>query len=58
MPYREPGGQATVRLGPLTPSHGKHIETGQRISMHEDRTVAGTAIVLEVHLLATAIPTT
>ncbi|MFC5675172.1 hypothetical protein [Streptomyces incanus] len=56
MPFLEPGGRATVRLVPLTPSHWKHVETGQRISMHEDRSVAGTAVVLEVHLPATAMP--
>jgi hypothetical protein len=53
----EPGGRATVRLVPLTPSHWTHVETGQRISMHEDRTVAGTAVVLEVHLPADVTPT-
>ncbi|MFJ8150575.1 hypothetical protein ACIQ6R_36925 [Streptomyces sp. NPDC096048] len=57
MPVLEPGGRATVRLVPLTPSHWTHVETGQRISMHEDRTVAGTAVVLEVHLPATVTPT-
>ncbi len=57
MPFLEPGGRATVRLVPLTPSHWTHIKTGQRISMHEDRTVAGTVVVLEVHLPATAMPT-
>ncbi len=56
MPFLEPGGRATVRLIPLTPSHWTHVETGQRINMHEDRTVAGTAVVLEVHLPATAMP--
>ncbi|MGK4906866.1 hypothetical protein [Streptomyces albus] len=48
LPFLEPGGRATVRLLPLTPSHWRHVDTGQRISMHEDRTVAGTAVVLEV----------
>jgi hypothetical protein len=56
-PVLEPGGRATVRLVPLTPSHWTHVETGQRISMHEDRTVAGTAVVLEVHLPADVTPT-
>lgn len=56
MPFLEPGGRATVRLVPLTSSHWKHVEVGQRISLHEDRTVAGTAVVLEVHLPATAPP--
>ncbi|MFH8611001.1 hypothetical protein ACH4D5_26350 [Streptomyces sp. NPDC018029] len=57
MPFLEPGGRATVRLVPLTPPHWKHVETGQEISMHEDRTVAGTAVVLEVDLPATTMPT-
>lgn len=56
MPFLEPGGRATVRLVPLTSSHWKHVEVGQRINLHEDRTVAGTAVVLEVHLPATAPP--
>ncbi|MFE2227641.1 hypothetical protein [Streptomyces kronopolitis] len=49
MPILEPGGQATVRLVPLTPSHWTHVQPGQQITMHEDRTVAGTAVVSEVH---------
>lgn len=57
MPFLEPGGRATVRLVPLTPSHWEHVEAGQRISMHEDWTVAGTAVVLEVHLPAATMPT-
>ncbi len=43
-----PGGRATVRIVPLTPSHWTHVEVGRRITMHEDHTVAGTATVLEV----------
>ncbi|MCL7382432.1 hypothetical protein [Streptomyces sp. 35G-GA-8] len=57
VPFLEPGGRATVRLVPLAPSHWKHVKTGQRISMHEDRTVAGTAVVLEVHLPAATMDT-
>ncbi|GGU65591.1 hypothetical protein GCM10010274_62870 [Streptomyces lavendofoliae] len=49
MPTLEPGGRATVRLVPLAPSHWTHVQPGQRITMHEDSTVAGTAVVLEVH---------
>lgn len=49
MPFLEPGGRATVRLVPLTPSQWTHVEAGQRITMHEDRSVAGTAVILEVH---------
>ncbi|MFD3554474.1 hypothetical protein ACFWWA_20630 [Streptomyces goshikiensis] len=56
MPYLEPGGRATVRLVPLTPSHWTHLQPGQQIAMHEDRTVAGTAVILEVHRPATAMP--
>ncbi|EFF88294.1 conserved hypothetical protein [Streptomyces sp. e14] len=40
-PVPEPGGQATVRLLPLTPSDWTHVRPGRRITMHEDRTVAG-----------------
>ncbi|MEU6479914.1 hypothetical protein ABZ858_24115 [Streptomyces sp. NPDC047017] len=56
MPVLEPGGRATVRLVPLTPAHWTHVGTGRRITMHEDRTVAGTAVVLEVRPPATAMP--
>lgn len=41
MPVLEPGGRAAVRL------HWTHVEAGQLINMHEDRSVAGTAVVLE-----------
>ncbi|CAL9485349.1 hypothetical protein SUDANB70_03127 [Streptomyces sp. enrichment culture] len=47
LPVLPPGGRATVRLVPLTPSHWTHVQPGRRINMHEDRTVAGTAVVLE-----------
>ncbi|MFF7074575.1 hypothetical protein [Streptomyces pseudovenezuelae] len=56
MPFLEPGGRATVRLVPLTPTHWTHVQTGQQINMHEDQTVAGTAVVLEVHLPTPAMP--
>ncbi|MET9653386.1 hypothetical protein ABZZ44_24390 [Streptomyces sp. NPDC006460] len=56
-PTLEPGGRATVRLVPLTPSHWTHIRPDQRIIMHENRSAAGTAVVLEVHLPDTAEPT-
>lgn len=55
MPLLEPGGQATVRLVPLTFSHWAHVQPGRQIAMHEDRTVAGTAVVLEVRRPA-AVP--
>ncbi|WP_030661863.1 hypothetical protein [Streptomyces rimosus] len=53
MPTLEPGGHATVRLVPLTPAHWTHVRPGRQITMHEDRTVAGTAVILEVHRPAT-----
>ncbi|MEU0679531.1 hypothetical protein [Streptomyces albogriseolus] len=46
-PALEPGGRATVRLAPLTPRSWRHVEPGQVITMHETRTVAGTAVVLQ-----------
>lgn len=48
LPVLEPGGRATIRLVPLTPSHWTDVQPGRRITMHEDRSVAGTAVVLEV----------
>lgn len=57
VPVLEPGGRATVRLVPLTPSHWTHVQPGQQITMHEDQTVAGTGVVLEVCLPATTMPT-
>jgi hypothetical protein len=56
MPVLEPGGRATVRLVPLTPSHWTHVQPGQQITMHEDLAVAGTAVILEVCLPATVTP--
>lgn len=56
MPSLEPGERATVRLLPLTPSQWKHVRPGQLISMHEDRSVAGTAVIREVHRPAIAAP--
>ncbi|MYT32961.1 MULTISPECIES: hypothetical protein [unclassified Streptomyces] len=48
MPFLEPGGRAPVRLAPLDPSQWQHLRPGQVITMHEDRSVAGSAVVLEV----------
>ncbi|MEU7132145.1 hypothetical protein [Streptomyces sp. NPDC046261] len=48
-PFLEPGGSATVRLLPLTPAHWQHLAPGRQITMHEDRTVAGTATIVEIH---------
>lgn len=56
MPCLEAGGRATVRLVPLTPARWAHVEPGRRITMHEDRSVAGTAVVLEVHRPVPAVP--
>ncbi|MGW2826722.1 hypothetical protein ACWC24_37950 [Streptomyces sp. NPDC001443] len=47
MPLLEPGGRSSVRLAPLDPSQWKDLRPGQEITMHEDRSVAGTAIILE-----------
>ncbi|MFE5190566.1 hypothetical protein [Streptomyces sp. NPDC056628] len=58
MPLLQPGGRATVRLIPLTPAHWAHVRTGRQITMHEDRTVAGTAVVLEVRLPTPSVSTT
>src|ERR1044072_287752 len=48
MPFMEPGGQATVRLAPLSPPLWQHLRPGQVIAMYEDRAVAGTAGVLDI----------
>ncbi|MFD6433685.1 hypothetical protein [Streptomyces venezuelae] len=45
-PSVAPGGRATIRLAPLSPPKWRHLRPGQVITMHEDRTVAGTAVVL------------
>ncbi|MER5972922.1 hypothetical protein ABT112_24855 [Streptomyces sp. NPDC002055] len=47
-PFLEPGGRATARLAPLTPSRWRHLRPGQAITLHESRPPAGTAVVLEV----------
>ncbi|MGW1073067.1 hypothetical protein [Streptomyces sp. NPDC002537] len=52
----EPGGRSPVRLSPLVPSRWRHLRPGRRITMYEDRTVAGTATVLEVRPPVTATP--
>ncbi|WP_030022598.1 hypothetical protein [Streptomyces monomycini] len=49
MPSLEPGERATVRLVPFTPSQWEHVVAGQRIT-YKGRSVAGTAVILEVHL--------
>ncbi|MEU1663051.1 hypothetical protein ABZ547_05470 [Streptomyces sparsogenes] len=55
-PFLEPGGRASVRLAPLDPSQWQRLQPGQVITMHEDRSVAGTAVVLEVQRRATSDP--
>ncbi|MFJ9588668.1 hypothetical protein [Streptomyces acidicola] len=47
-PTLGPGERSTVRLAPLDPSQWQHLQPGQLITMHEDRTVGGTAVILEV----------
>ncbi|MFE9425463.1 hypothetical protein ACFYNO_21135 [Kitasatospora sp. NPDC006697] len=54
-PLLEPGGRSSVRLAPLDPSQWRRLQPGQVITMHEDRSVAGTAIVLEARP-PTAVP--
>ncbi|MFD6424722.1 hypothetical protein [Streptomyces sp. NPDC060198] len=53
-PFLEPGGRAPVRLAPLTPDDWRHLVPGQVITMHEIRSVGGTAVVLEVQRPAPA----
>ncbi len=55
MPVLLPGGRATVRLVPLTPAHWRHVKAGDRITMYEDRTVAGAAVVREVQPPGTSV---
>ncbi|MFF7988796.1 hypothetical protein ACFZDG_03250 [Kitasatospora xanthocidica] len=55
-PFLGPGERASVRLAPLDPSQWRHLQPGRTIAMHEDQTVAGTAVVLEVRG-PTAVPT-
>lgn len=50
-PVLGPGERASVRIAPLAPSRWRHLRPGQTIAMHEDRTVAGTAVVLEADVL-------
>jgi hypothetical protein len=47
-PFLRPGERSSVRLAPFDPSQWRHLQPGQTITMHEDRTVAGTAVVLEI----------
>ncbi|MFF7987773.1 hypothetical protein ACFZDK_53595 [Streptomyces sp. NPDC007901] len=56
-PSLGPGERSSVRLAPLDPSQWRHLRPGQTITMHEDQTAAGTAVVLEIQG-PTATPTT
>ncbi|NYH51074.1 hypothetical protein HNR06_000663 [Nocardiopsis arvandica] len=56
MPFLEPGAQASVRLAPLDPSRWQRLESGHVITMHEGRSPAGTAVVLDVGQRATTTP--
>ncbi|WP_405634393.1 hypothetical protein OG543_02980 [Streptomyces sp. NBC_01178] len=47
-PLLEPGGRAPVRLAPLDPARWRRLRPGRVITLYEDRTAAGTAVVLEV----------
>ncbi|WP_344494351.1 hypothetical protein [Streptomyces enissocaesilis] len=47
-PFLEPGGRASVRLAPLDASQWRHLQPGQVITLHEDRSVAGTAVISEL----------
>ncbi|MFD3555124.1 hypothetical protein ACFWWA_23975 [Streptomyces goshikiensis] len=47
-PSLGPGERSPVRLAPLDPSQWLHLQPGQVITMHEDHTAAGTAVVLDV----------
>ena len=46
-PELAPGGSGPVRLAPLTAVRWHHLRPGDRITMHEQRPVAGTATITE-----------
>jgi hypothetical protein len=46
-PELPPGGAGPVRLAPVTAVRWHHLRPGDRIVMHEDGTVAGTATITE-----------
>ncbi|MFG2142093.1 hypothetical protein [Streptomyces sp. NPDC048650] len=52
-PFLGPGERSSVRLAPFAPSQWQRLQPGQVITMHEDRSVAGTAVVLEIRRPAT-----
>ncbi|MEI5035235.1 hypothetical protein RB201_28790 [Streptomyces sp. S1A(2023)] len=56
-PFLEPGGHAAVRLAPLDPSQWQHLQAGQVITMHENQSVAGTAVVLEIQRPSATVTT-
>lgn len=45
-----PGGEAVVRLLPISPELWRHVRPGMEIKMHEGPRVVGHAVVLEVRL--------
>lgn len=47
-PEIPPGGHGPVRLLPLTPLGWRHLEPGDVITMHEQRSVAATATITQV----------
>ncbi|MEU9128772.1 hypothetical protein AB0D08_11770 [Kitasatospora sp. NPDC048540] len=47
-PQLGPGGTADVRLAPLRPGRWRHLEPGDVITMHEVRSAAGIAEIIEV----------
>ncbi|MFJ3659318.1 hypothetical protein ACIPPM_02485 [Streptomyces sp. NPDC090119] len=49
IPFLAPGGRSSVRLAPLDPPQWQHLRPGQVITMHEDRSIAGTAVILDIH---------
>ncbi len=55
-PTLGPGERSSVRLAPLDPSQWRHLRPGQTITMHENQTICGTAVILEAQM-PTARPT-
>ncbi|AGZ42066.1 hypothetical protein [Actinoplanes friuliensis] len=47
-PDLPPDGRGSVRLAPLTAARWHHLQPGDRITMHEDRPIAGTAFITEL----------
>ncbi|WP_207946917.1 hypothetical protein [Actinomadura sp. 7K507] len=47
-PEIPPGGRGPIRLLPLTPSHWRHLEPGDTVTMHERNPVAATATITQI----------